>query len=186
MEQPNNLYPGRPNYEGPTEGIFGLVHHDVLFEASEDIMERVDFIREHKPKDEVKTRLHCLVYLPPERLPINLVEAQKAYDEAEKAYDEAGKAYVEARKAYDEARKAFVEARKAYDEARKAYVEAQKAYDEAGKAYNEAGKAYNEARKAYIKVRKASYEAVEDLIKELVPDCPWDGKKLDFTKADPK
>ncbi len=137
MEQPNTLYPGRPNYEGPTEGIFGLVHHDVLFEASEDIMERVDFIREHKPKDEVKTRLHCLVYLPPERLPINLVEAGKAYVEAEKAYDGARKAYIG-------------------------------------------------ARKAYIEARKARYEAVEDLIKELVPDCPWDGKKLDFTKADPK
>ena len=140
MKQPNTLYPGRPKYEGPTEGIFGLVHHDMLFEPSHDIMERVDYIKINKPKGEIKTRLHCLVYLPPERLPINR--------------DEAWKAYVEAWKAY---------------------VEAWKAYDEAGKARDEAGKARDEAWKACT-------PEVEELIKELVPDCPWDGERLVFGK----
>ena len=33
----NTLFPGRPNYTGPTSGEFGLVHHDLLHEYSEEL-----------------------------------------------------------------------------------------------------------------------------------------------------
>jgi len=142
MTKINKLYPGRPNYTGPTKGLFGLVHHDTLFEPSHDIMERVNVIKNYKPRDEIKTRLHCLVYLPPERLPSNL--------------NEAAEACVEAWKVYCEAQTDCYKARKAHYKARKAYYEAQ----------------------------KACGLLVEELIRELVPNCPWDGKskRLVFPK----
>ncbi len=74
----NILYPGRPNYTGPTKGLFGFIHHDKLFEYSFDIRERVHFIWNNKPGNEIKHRLHCLVYLPLRRLPKELNTAVKA------------------------------------------------------------------------------------------------------------
>ena len=59
----NTLFPGRPDYIGPTSGTFGLLHHEVLCESSHDVMERVDYIKKHKPKNEVAVRLHNLIYL---------------------------------------------------------------------------------------------------------------------------
>ena len=59
----NTLFPGRPDYIGPKSGTFGLLHHEVLCESSHDVMERVDYIKKHKPKNEVAVRLHNLIYL---------------------------------------------------------------------------------------------------------------------------
>lgn len=59
----NTLFPGRPNYIGPTSGIFGLLHHDVLCESSHDVMERVRYVKANKPVREVAIRLHNMIYL---------------------------------------------------------------------------------------------------------------------------
>ena len=59
----NTLFPGRPDYIGPTSGTFGLLHHEVLCESSHDVMERVYYIKNNKPKNEVAVRLHNLIYL---------------------------------------------------------------------------------------------------------------------------
>ena len=59
----NILFPGRPNYTGPTKGWFGLLHHSVLFETSHNVNERVDYIKRNKPKREIPIRLHNLIYL---------------------------------------------------------------------------------------------------------------------------
>ncbi|MDZ4250410.1 MAG: hypothetical protein U0990_10005 [Candidatus Nanopelagicales bacterium] len=59
----NTLFPGRPDYVGPTSGIFGLLHHDVLIEDSHDVMERVAYVRREKPKREIAVRLHNMIYL---------------------------------------------------------------------------------------------------------------------------
>ena len=61
----NKLFPGRPNYTGPTKGWFGLLHHEVLFEKSHDVMERVSFVRAEKPENEIAIRLHNMIYIDP-------------------------------------------------------------------------------------------------------------------------
>ena len=59
----NTLFPGRPNYTGPTKGWFGLLHHDTLAETSHNVNERVDYIKRNKRKREISIRLHNLIYL---------------------------------------------------------------------------------------------------------------------------
>src|SRR3990167_10564902 len=60
----NELFPGRPDYVGPTKGYFALLHHDLLFEKSHDVMERVAYVKREKPSYEIPTRLHNMIYLP--------------------------------------------------------------------------------------------------------------------------
>ena len=62
-DTPNVLFPGRPNYTGPTSGMFGLLHHDALCESSHNVMERVDYVRKNKPWNEIAVRLHNMIYL---------------------------------------------------------------------------------------------------------------------------
>src|ERR1035437_10124714 len=59
----NKLFPGRPDYTGPTKGWFGLLHHDELVEHSWDVTERVRYVRNIKPTKEVGIRLHNMIYL---------------------------------------------------------------------------------------------------------------------------
>ena len=59
----NTLFPGRPNYTGPTAGMFGLLHHDNLCESSHNVNERLAYVRAHKPSREVAIRLHNMIYL---------------------------------------------------------------------------------------------------------------------------
>ena len=75
------------------------IHHDILMELSDNIEERIKYINERKPKNEIEIRLRLLKEVKG-KLPEELVEAGKVYYKAMKAYDEAGKAYYEARKVY--------------------------------------------------------------------------------------
>ena len=59
----NTLFPGRPDYIGPTSGWFGLLHHQILFEKSHSVMERVEYVKARKPALEIATRLHNMIYL---------------------------------------------------------------------------------------------------------------------------
>lgn len=95
------------------------VHHELLLEplTGDGITERVAYIRRYKPADEIPTRVRLLRPVQhPERLPVAVVEAGRAYNEARRASDEAWLAYVEARRAYNEARRAYNEAYRAYDD----------------------------------------------------------------------
>jgi hypothetical protein len=71
----NTLFPGRPGYTGPTTGWFGLLHHEILFERSHDVMERVAYVTTKKPKREIETRLHNMIWLDPEACPAILQRA---------------------------------------------------------------------------------------------------------------
>ena len=100
-ELTNTRFPALPNYIGPTRGVFGLKHHDVLAEASEDIMERVRYYDEgNKPAYEMDIRRRCLVYLDPVGQPWEAawveVEAARAEWEAARVKVEATWAEVEA------------------------------------------------------------------------------------------
>ena len=80
---PNTLFPGRPNYVGPTAGWFALLHHDTLFEQSRNVNERLDYVRHNKPKNEVALRLHNMVYLGAVAASCEAIATdRKAYDEA--------------------------------------------------------------------------------------------------------
>ena len=59
----NTLFPGRPNYTGPTKGWFGFLHHEQLCEQSHDVNERIRYVKREKPKNEVAIRLHNMIYL---------------------------------------------------------------------------------------------------------------------------
>ena len=63
MSVKNTLFPGRPNYTGPTKGWFGFLHHEQLCEQSHDVNERIHYVKHEKPKNEVAIRLHNMIYL---------------------------------------------------------------------------------------------------------------------------
>ena len=86
----NKLYPGKPDYTGPTKGMFTLLHHEgPLLERSDDVMERIKYINEQKPKHERAIRLRHIVFFP-----------QKLWGKkCQKAYAERRKADAERRKA---------------------------------------------------------------------------------------
>ena len=127
------------------------IHHTILFEAlTEPIENRIKYIKENKPKNEIKLRLKLLKPVKG-KLPKEVVEAYKARDEAYKAWDEAHKAWDEA---YN---KAWDEAYKAWDEADKARVEAYKARDEATEKYK---------------------DKIEALHRVECKNCPWDGRTI--------
>ncbi len=146
----NLLYPGRPNYEGPVQGLFGLLHHDTLVEWSHDVMERVEYVKREKPKNEVKIRLWNMCYLDKERLPKEIVEAEKTWEEAEKTWEEAKKTWTKAWETWEEAEKTFGEAEKTSDEACNTYYE----------------------------ILQSLSPQLLTLIKELVPDTAWNGEEL--------
>jgi hypothetical protein len=76
-------------------GFFWHIHHKTLLEWSDDIDERIDYIKSDKPEEEVETRLRLMKPVQGE-LPKEVFESGKAYDEAWKALDEARKAWEEA------------------------------------------------------------------------------------------
>jgi hypothetical protein len=59
----NKLFPGRPDYTGPTSGVFGLLHHAVICEISQNVMARVADVKCYKDPPEVRVRLHNMIYL---------------------------------------------------------------------------------------------------------------------------
>ena len=63
MSVRNTLFPGRPNYTGPTKGWFGFLHHEQLCEQSHDVNKRIHYVKREKPKNEVAIRLHNMIYL---------------------------------------------------------------------------------------------------------------------------
>ena len=61
----NMLYPGKSNYVGPKVGMFTLLHHEgPLLEWSDDVMERVKYIKDRKAPIEVAIRLRHIVLYP--------------------------------------------------------------------------------------------------------------------------
>ncbi len=105
----NLLYPGRPNYEGPVQGFFGLLHHSIIAEWSDNVMERVDYVKNYKSKNEVEIRLWNMCYLSEERLPKEFVEAWKTLEEARTLHYEAYKTWEKAANTYDKVWKTWGE-----------------------------------------------------------------------------
>jgi hypothetical protein len=133
------------------------IHHDILVELlTEPLENRVKYIKENKPKNEVGLRLKLLKPVKG-KLPNEVIKTTKACDKAWKAYNKAWKACVKTGKAC---------------------VKTTKACDKAWKAYNKAEKAYNKAWEAYQKVLKDNMPAIEKLHKSECKNCPWNGKSI--------
>ena len=167
----NTRYPGKPDYTGPTKGLFTLLHHEgPLLEWSDDVMKRVKYINEQKPEYERAIRLRHIVFFPENLWGEKL---QKADAERHKADAERQKADAEWHKADAEWHKADAKWRKADAKWRKADAEWQKANAEWQKADAE-------WQKVDAKWRKADADKILPYLKQHVKDCKWDGSTLVF------
>ncbi len=81
------------------KGLAFHCHHDKLVEFAYDYDERVTFIKESKPEEEIALRLRLFQMIPDERLSkrglATYVKAWQAYDKAWQACDKARQAYLE-------------------------------------------------------------------------------------------
>ena len=153
------------NMTKPT--LYWHIHHEILLEETTAIQERIDFIKEYKPKKEIPLRLKLMTKVQhPEKLPASFRKALEAYVKA-------WEAYVKAWEASDK-----VKAWEAYDK-----VKAREAYIKAWEVYIMASKAYDKAREAYDKAWEACAPQIEKLHREEHPDCPWNGKTI-FSEVD--
>ena len=159
MTKENTDRPGLPNYTGPTKGYFTCVHHEVLFEYSHDINERLDYVDSEKPKHEVATRRYNMLYLPFVEAWIDDYRAKRAaLDDDYQAkrfalYDD----YAAKRFALDDDYRAKCAPLDADYEAKRAPLDAD-----------------------YRAQRDALDAEILAYIKSNIPDCAWNGKKLVF------
>ena len=150
----NTLFPGRPAYEGPKAGIFGLLHHEILCESSRDVMEWVEYVKKYKPAHEVEIRLRNMIYLGGCETVAKLAPLYADYVAKLEALDAD---YVAKR----EALYADYEAKR-------------RPLDADYEAKREALYADYEAK------RDAFYAEIRDYIFLHIPDCPWNGETLVF------
>ena len=88
--------------------LYWHIHHEILIEETFNIQERIDYIREGKPEDEIPLRLKLMTpVLHPEKLPASFRKAWEVFSKGSGDYDKA-------RKAYDKAREAYLKATEAY------------------------------------------------------------------------
>jgi len=90
------------------------IHHDILLEPLIGPLEnRIKFIKEDKPKDEIELRLKLLKSVKG-KLPEEFDEAGQNCVEAGQKWDKAGQKYDKAWQKYKEAWQKYVEARQKY------------------------------------------------------------------------
>ena len=87
-------------------GLAFHVHHNVLVDYCYNYDERVACIKSNDAPAEQELRLRLFHMIPADRLPLQLVESQAAYEKAQAACDKAWAAYVESQAAYDKAQAA--------------------------------------------------------------------------------
>jgi len=158
------------------------IHHEILVEAlTEPLKNRIKYIKENKPKDEIELRLK-LIKPVKGKLPSELIKADQARDKANQAW---GKAY----QAWDKANQAFIKAYQARGKANQAWGKAYQAWDKANQAFIKAYQARGKADQARDKANQAWVKALEDNMPALEKlhkiecGCAYDFKKKTiFTK----
>ena len=164
-------------------GLAYHCHHDRLFEYVYDYDERVNYIKEQKPKEERELRLRLFKLISADRLPQELNKAGEAFNKAREAYSKAREAYNKAGDACDKAGEDYNKAREAYNKAWEAYNKAREACGKAGEVCGKARKACNKAGEACCKTLIKYNDYLVELHKELCPDCAWDTHTI-FTRKD--
>lgn len=138
-------------------GLALHLSHDQPFGYCYSYNERVAYIKENKPSDEIPLRLRLFQIVPEKKIPGRDSQAYVvALQATEQAAWQAWQTW-QTRQAWGQA----------WQEAWKAYVV----------AWQEAWQAWQQA---YLAKFHAELEALH---KEICPDCPWDGKTI-FTRKD--
>ena len=135
-------------------GLAFHCHHDRLYEFVYDYDERVNYIKQNKPADEIELRLRLFKPILEQLIPGRNSKEYAAYGKTWAAY---GKKWA------------------AYDKARAACVRKWAAYGKTWAAYHKASVACDKAWAAYDK--KYGHE-IENLHRKLCPDCTWNGKTI--------
>ena len=106
-------------------GMYWHCHHDKLCEYVYDYDERVEYIKNNKPKHEIEIRLKLFQKIKG-KLPRELEdkEIRQKCEEARQKYEKAGQKCKEAWQKCKEARQKYEEAWQKYEEARQKYEEA--------------------------------------------------------------
>ena len=132
------------------------IHHDTLCEYTYDIKERIAFIKEAKPKSEVRERLRLMTPVQhPDKLPLRFRRAASASTKARDDYN----------KAFDAFEKTFAD-----------HVKALTTYEKARNVYTKACAVFPKAYNTYVKA--LHMPQLEELHKEEHPNCPWNGKTI--------
>ena len=181
----NKMYPGRADYSGPTTGVFGLLHHHILSENSHDVRERVDYVRLRKPKNEIPTRLHNMIYLGECKAAMLYAEYNDEYkakyamlyDEYSAKYNSLGADYSATRELLDadyEAKGApLYTGYKAKCDGLHADYEAKRySLDADCRAARELVDADYKAKISLLEMEIVEY------IWQHIPDCAWNGREL--------
>ena len=128
------------------------IHHDILLEPlTEPLKNRIDFIKENKPEDEIELRLKLLKPVKG-KLPDEVIKAGEAYY---KAQETSGKVW------------------EAYYKTWEASVKSWEASVKAWEVYAKAWETRDEARRAYDKILKKYSKEIDILHKKECPNCPW-------------
>ena len=132
------------------------IHHEILVEAlTEPLENRIKYIKENKPKDEIELRLK-LIKPVKGKLPSEFIEA----------YQARAKAYQAREKAWEKARQAWTKANQTW-----------------AKAYQAREKAWEKARQARAKALADNMPALEKLHKKEC-GCGWSSERSTiFTKV---
>gem|GEM_PF-1547566 len=161
------------------------IHHEVLVEAlTEPLENRIKYIKEEKPEDEIELRLRLIKpvkgKLPSDKANQARAEAYQAWDKANQARAEAYQALVKADQALVKAYQAWVKANQARAEAYQAWDKANQARAEAYQAWDKAYQARDKAYQAWVEAHQDNMPALEKLHKKEC-GCGWNGKTI-FTK----
>lgn len=181
MEQ-NLLFPGRAKYEGPNVGWFGLLHHSSLFEYSTNVSQRVHYVGNFKAPHEHAVRLHCMIYLDTEK-----ILGMKEFTETKKKYNEEitelSKGYVSNREllanAFQDKLKKIIPSDPNRHQLRDALIKEETTAD--AKAYAVYYDKTTIVHQNYFDTyNKVGNDIVLPYIKEHIPNCPWNGRELEF------
>jgi len=143
------------------KGFCWHVHHDKLLEWCFDYDKRADFIRRHKPKDEIPIRLEWMLFVKG-KLPADLCKAGQEFDAANDKSDVA-------RRKHAALEERCLQGRKKYVVALHKWMAAIKKRD-----------VVDDKLTALLRLHKKRIEALH---KKECPNCPWDGRRLVFEKV---
>ena len=167
----NLLFPGLERYEGPSHGIFALLHHTILCEYSDDVMERVTFVRHYKASHEIDTRLRHMIYVG------DLEASHKFLEIKEKEQDELMEEYRKFRDSLKKIEFTCIDVwnPEVFKKREFADLSAQNEYDEIKR---ELFKKFGEELSPYR-------AEILGFIRENISDCKWDEEKKTLMFPDP-
>ena len=173
----NTRFPGLPDYTGPDSGIFYGVHHEIPYEYSHSIKERLDYIDNHKPEHERATRRRHICLMLPEDggVPIDVMnESYRLLDESNRLWAESNRLGAESQRLWSESNHLWTESYHLGAESKRRWAESNRLLNESNRRWDDSSRLLSPYRNALIRTWK-----------ELVPDNKWDGSEIIFPETTP-